>query len=74
MHLSGLTQTDIQWIHATNNTLTSLFLTGTSMNKNHQATQCLKEFEMIGYETCRDNKILTGSYINCQTRSCPEIF
>ena len=52
MHLSGLTQTDIQWIHATNTTLTSLILTGTSMNKNHQATQRLKGCEMIAYQAC----------------------
>ena len=52
MHLSGLTQADIQWMHATNATLTSLILTRTSMNKNHQATQCLKGREMIGYQAC----------------------
>ena len=53
MHLSGLTQAHIiQWMHATNNTLTSLILAGTSLNKNHQATQCLKGREMIGYQAC----------------------
>ena len=39
-------------MHATITTLTSLILIGTSVNKNNQATQCLKGFEMTGNQAC----------------------